>query len=260
MTIAGAGGIGKTRAAQAVAHALREDYAKGVWLIELAPLADPALVAASVAQVLGQPLRSTGAPLDELVTLLGSQRMLLVIDNCEHLVEAVSQVAQALLDKAPGVHMLVTSQEPLRLPDEHLYRLSTLGLPGNDEPVSAAQALEHGAVRLFAERAQALDPRFALDERNVQAVIDICRRLDGLALAIELAAARVPALGVQGVRERLDERLRMLTAGSRIALRRHQTLRAAFDWSHGLLGCRTRWCSGAWGSSAAAARSKRCSR
>ena len=101
--------------------------------------------------------------------------------------------------------------------------------------MSAEQALEHGAVRLFVERAHALDPRFALDERNVQAVIDICRRLDGLALAIEMAAARVPALGVQGVRERLGERLRMLTAGSRIALRRHQTLRAALDWSHGLL-------------------------
>ena len=235
VTIAGAGGIGKTRVGQAVAHALREDYAGGVWLIELAPLADPALVAASVAQVLGHQLRSTDAPLDELVTLLESQRLLLVIDNCEHLVEAASQLAQALLDKAPRVHMLVTSQEPLRLPDERLYRLGTLGVPAEGEPVDAAQALEHGAVRLFVERAQALDPRFALDERNVQAVIDICRRLDGLALAIEMAAARVPALGVQGVRERLGERLRMLTAGSRIALRRHQTLRAALDWSHGLL-------------------------
>ena len=119
-----------------------------MWLIELAPLADPALVAASVAQVLGHQLRSTDAPLDELVTLLESQRLLLMIDNCEHLVEAVSQLAQALLDKAPGVHMLVTSQEPLRLPDEHLYRLGTLGVPGEGEPVErrAGAGARRGAV------------------------------------------------------------------------------------------------------------------
>jgi len=235
VTIAGAGGIGKTRVGEAVAHALRDSFAQGVWLIELAPLADPALVAAGVAQVLGHQLRSTDAPLDELVTLLESQRVLLLIDNCEHLVEAASEVAQALLNKTRDVHMLVTTQEPLRLPKERLYRLGTLGVPADGELVSAEQALKHGAVRLFVERAHALDPRFALDEHNVQAVVDICHRLDGLALAIELAAARVAVLGVQGVRQRLGERLRMLTGGSRIALRRHQTLRAALDWSHGLL-------------------------
>jgi predicted ATPase/DNA-binding winged helix-turn-helix (wHTH) protein len=235
VTITGAGGIGKTRLGQTVAHALRDSFVQGVWLIELAPLADPALLAASVAQVLGHSLRSTSAPLAELAMLLRSQRLLLVIDNCEHLVEVVSELAELLLGEAPDVHMLVTSQEPLRLPDERLYRLGTLGVPAEGDTVSAGQALEHGAVRLFVERTHALDARFALDERNVQAVIDICGRLDGLALAIEMAAARVPALGVQGVRERLGERLRMLTAGSRIALRRHQTLRAALDWSHGLL-------------------------
>jgi predicted ATPase/DNA-binding winged helix-turn-helix (wHTH) protein len=235
VTIAGAGGIGKTRLGHAVAHALRDGFAGGVWLVELAPLADPTLVAASVAQVLGHQLRSKGASLDELVGLLESQRLLLVIDNCEHLADAVSQLAQAVLDKAAGVHMLVTTQEPLRLLEERLYRLGTLDVPGGDEPVSAAQALEHGAVQLFVARVQALEQRFALDDRNVQAVSDMCRRLDGLALAIELAAGRVPALGVHGVLERLGERLRMLTAGSRIALRRHQTLRAALDWSHGLL-------------------------
>jgi predicted ATPase/DNA-binding winged helix-turn-helix (wHTH) protein len=235
VTIAGAGGIGKTRAGLAVARALNGGFTDGVWVIELAPLADEQLVAASVAQVLGHQLRSTGAPLAELVTLLESQRLLLLIDNCEHLVGAVSQLAQAVLDNAPGVHMLVTSQEALRLPGERLYRLGTLGVPGRDDAVSPAQALQFGAVRLFVARVQALDGRFALDERNLRSVIDICRELDGLALAIEMAAARVPALGVQGVRERLGERLRMLTAGSRIALRRHQTLRAALDWSHGLL-------------------------
>jgi predicted ATPase/DNA-binding winged helix-turn-helix (wHTH) protein len=235
VTIAGAGGIGKTRVGLAVAQALREAFVNGVWLIEVAPLADPSLVPATVAQVLGYQLRSTSAPLDELAGMLESQQLLLVIDNCEHLAEAVSQLAQTLLDKAPAVHMLATSQEPLRLPHERLYRLSTLDVPGENATTSVEQALEHGAVRLFVERVHALDPHFALDEHRVQAVIDICRQLDGLALAIEMAAARVPALGVQGVRERLGERLRMLTAGSRIALRRHQTLRAALDWSHALL-------------------------
>jgi predicted ATPase/DNA-binding winged helix-turn-helix (wHTH) protein len=235
VTIAGAGGIGKTRVGQAVAQTLREAFPDGVWLIELAPLAEASLVAATVAQMLGHQLRSTHAPLDELVALLGSQRLLLLVDNCEHLVDAVSQLAQVLLDGAPAVHLLVTSQEPLRLPQERLYRLGTLGVPGEGARASVEQALECGAVRLFVERAHALDPRFALDKHNLQAVIDICRELDGLALAIEMAAARVPVLGVQGVRERLGERMRMLTAGSRIALRRHQTLRAALDWSHSLL-------------------------
>jgi predicted ATPase len=235
VTIAGAGGIGKTRVGEAVAHALRDEFAQGVWAVELAPLADSTLVAATVAQVLGHQLRSAGEPINELATLLESQRLLLLIDNCEHLVNTVSQMAQALLGKAPNVYMLVTTQEPLRLPDERLYRLGTLDVPGSEEPLSAAQALQHGAVRLFVERAHALDRLFALDERNVQAVVDICRQLDGLALAVEMAAARVPVLGVQGVRARLGERLRILTAGSRIALRRHQTLRAALDWSHSLL-------------------------
>ena len=236
VTIAGAGGIGKTRVAQAVAHGLRRGLrqaASGWSSWRRWPTRrwwQPASRRCWGTSCAAWTHRSTSWS-----RCCESQRLLLVIDNCEHLVEAVSQLAQALLDKAPGVHVLVTSQEPLRLPDERLYRLGTLAVPRDGEPASAAQALEHGAVRLFVERAQALDPRFALDERNVQAVIDICRRLDGLALAIELAAARVPALGVQGVRERLDERLRMLTAGSRIALRRHQTLRAALDWSHGLL-------------------------
>jgi predicted ATPase/DNA-binding winged helix-turn-helix (wHTH) protein len=235
VTIVGAGGIGKTRVGQAVAHGLREDFAQGVWLIELAPVSNPALVAASVAQALGHQLRSADAPIDELIALLRPQQLLLLIDNCEHLLDAVSRLVDAVLDAVSGVHMLVTSQEALRVPGERLYRLGALDVPGEGEPVSAEQALEHGAVQLFVKRTQALDSRFALDERNVRPVIDICRQLDGLALAIEMAAARVPALGVQGVRERLGERLRLLTAGSRIALRRHQTLRAALDWSHGLL-------------------------
>ncbi len=233
VTITGAGGIGKTRVGQAVAHALRDRYADGVWLVELAPLADAALLSAGVAQALKIQLRGVRDMRDELVDALQSQRLLLVLDNCEHLIDEVSLLAQALLTRTPQVRLLVTSQEPLKLPAEHLVRLGTLDVPAPD--ASAPDAIRCGAVRLFVERVQALDPRFAFDERNVTAVIDIVRQLDGLALAIELAAARVPALGVQGVRERLGERLRVLTAGARIALRRYQTLRAALDWSFNLL-------------------------
>jgi predicted ATPase/DNA-binding winged helix-turn-helix (wHTH) protein len=233
VTIVGAGGIGKTRVGHAVAHALRGRWPDGAWLVELAPLADAALLTASVAHALGLHLRGVRELRDELVEALLPQHLVLLLDNCEHLVEAVSQLAQLLLIRTPHVRLLVTSQEPLRLPAEHVYRLGTLAVPPPD--ASPALALEHGAVRLLVERVQALDPRFVLDERNAAAVVDIARHLDGLALAIELAAARVPALGVEGVRERLGARLHMLTAGSRIALRRYQTLRAALDWSHGLL-------------------------
>jgi predicted ATPase/DNA-binding winged helix-turn-helix (wHTH) protein len=235
VSLVGAGGIGKTRVAQAVAQRLLGEFADGVWLVELAPLADPALVPSTVAQALGLQLRGRIAPLDELLAALQPQRLLLVLDNCEHLLEGMCELVQAVVTRAPQVRVLVTSQEPLRLPAEHQYRLGPLAVPGALQATSAEAALEFGAVRLFVERVRALDPRFNPDAQQAAAVADVCRHLDGLALAIELAAARVPSLGVLGVRDRLGERLRMLTAGSRIALRRHQTLRASLDWSHGLL-------------------------
>ncbi|WP_280151935.1 winged helix-turn-helix domain-containing protein [Piscinibacter sp. XHJ-5] len=235
VTVVGAGGIGKTRLAQAAARRLSDDHLEGVWLVELAALADPTLLPSAVAQALGLGLRGQRAPLEELVAQLQARRLLLLLDNCEHLLEGVSLLAQALLTRTPQVHLLVTSQEPLHVPGEQQYRLGPLGVPAEGEPLDAAGALAFGGVRLFVERVRALDPRFMLESQQAAAVADICRQLDGLALAIELAAARVPALGVQGVRERLEARLRMLTAGSRFALRRHQTLRAALDWSHQLL-------------------------
>jgi predicted ATPase/DNA-binding winged helix-turn-helix (wHTH) protein len=236
VSIVGAGGIGKTRVGQAAAAALLADCPDGVWLVELAPLADPALLPSTVAHVLGVQLRAPDAPHDELVAALRGKRLLLLLDNCEHLLEATSLLAHALHVRTPQVRLLVTSQEPLRLPGEQQYRLGPLGVPSAAEAADPQAALDFGAVRLFVERVRALDPRFVLDAQQAGAVADICRQLDGLALAIELAAARVPLLGVSGVRDRLGERLRVLTAGSRIALRRHQTLRAALDWSHGLLG------------------------
>jgi predicted ATPase len=232
VTVVGPAGIGKTRLAQTVAHELEDAFADGVRLVELAPLADPDLVAATVARALGIAVGDPHTALELIVQALAGQRLLLVFDNCEHLLEAVDRAVAALRKGAPRVHVLATSQELLRHPDEHVYRLGALALPAE---ITAARAREAGAIELFAARVQALEPRFLVSDANVAAAVDICRRLDGIPLAIELAAARVPLLGVEGVRDRLDERFRLLTAGSRLALRRHQTLRAALEWSYSLL-------------------------
>ncbi len=232
VSVVGPGGIGKTRAAQAVAHAVRSLYSDGTWIVELAPLTDEQLVAPTVARVLGHPMAVKKTALASLVQLLSDQRLLLVLDNCEHLLEAVAELAAQIAAGAPGVRLLVTSQEPLHVAQEQISRLNALAVPPSGD---AAAALNYGAVQLFVARAQAVDSSFAVDSGNVDDVAEICRRLDGMALAIELAAARVSLLGVRGVRQRLDERLKLLAAGSRTALPRHQTLRAALQWSHGLL-------------------------
>ncbi len=232
VTIVGAGGLGKTRLAQAAAHTLRDSYTDGAWLVELAPVSDPALLPAAIAQALGFTLPGKKSAQDEVIDTLHNRALLLVLDNCEHVVAAASAFAQAVVDHAPQVHLLATSQELLKVNGEHLYRLAPLALPAANE-LAAAQA--SGAVALFVERVSALQPAFKLTEHNVADVIDICRQLDGLPLAIELAAARVPLLGVAGVRERLHERFRMLTGGARAAPRRQQTLHETLDWSHSLL-------------------------
>jgi len=232
VTITGASGIGKTRLAQALAHRLRGRYAHGVWMVELAAVQDPALITPLLAQALGLAPMSRAVTIDDLVDALSQRAALLVLDNCEHLLDGVGMLAMRLLANAPGLVILSTSQERLHVPEECVYRLDALAVP---EREAQARAGDYGAVRLFVERARALDRHFELDERNVGAVIDICRALDGIALAIELAAARMPALGVQGIRDRLGECLRVLSGGARVPLRRHQTLRAALDWSHQLL-------------------------
>ncbi|HVE54680.1 MAG TPA: winged helix-turn-helix domain-containing protein [Ramlibacter sp.] len=232
VTITGASGIGKTRLAQALAHQRRGAFAGGTWMVELASVQQPDQVPAAVAQALGVQLAGRGAALDELAAALGQEAMLVVLDNCEHLVESVGRVAWRLLADCPGLRLLATSQELLRVAEEKVYKLAPLAVPEED---AAADPSRYGAVRLFVERAQALDRCFELDARNAGRVIDICRKLDGIPLAIELAAARVPSLGVYALHERLGERFRMLTGGARVSLRRHQTLRAALDWSHNLL-------------------------
>lgn len=235
VTIAGAGGIGKTRVALALADSLRERFRDGVWWIELAALADPGLIAETVGRTMGLHLAADRPPAEALASALTDLDAMMVLDNCEHLLDAVSTVAEAVLRRAASVRVLTTSQEPLKLPAEHLFRLRTLDLPDAGSATSADTAATFSAVTLFVERARAVDSRFQLSPANVGAVVEICRRLDGIPLAIELAAARLPLMGVDGLRRGLDERFRLLTAGSRTVLRKHQTLRAAMEWSHGLL-------------------------
>jgi predicted ATPase/DNA-binding winged helix-turn-helix (wHTH) protein len=233
VTVAGAAGIGKTRLAQAAAAQLRPRFSDGAWMVELAPVADGALIASTVAKLLGFAVGKDIATVDGLARALSSLSLLLVLDNCEHLIAAASGFAAALLKSAPRVTILATSQEPLHLHDEQVFRLGTLALAPRD--ASAQQASSYGAVSMFVDRAQSADPRFRLSPANAAAVIEICRRLDGIPLAIELAASRMPVMGVAGIRERLDERFRLLTVGARGAPTRQQTLLDALEWSHGLL-------------------------
>ena len=232
VTVLGAGGIGKSRLAQAVAFGARQQWPDGAWMIELAGLSDPALLASTIAATLDIKLEASGSPDEQLVAALASRSSLLVLDNCEHLLDAVSEMATALLRSAPGLTLLATSQEPLRVPDEQQFRLLPLAVPAD---AGAGHVREFGAVALFEARVRAVDPRFALTDETAKLAIDICRRLDGLPLAIELAAARVGTLGLRAVRDKLDARFKLLTGGARATLRRHQTLRAALEWSYGLL-------------------------
>ncbi|MBP8295832.1 MAG: helix-turn-helix transcriptional regulator [Burkholderiales bacterium] len=232
VTLVGAGGMGKTALARAVAHVLRDEFPDGVWWVDLAPLADPAQVPLAVAAALRLTLEGSGTAQEQLLGALGDWSALLVLDNCEHVVDAAAALAAAILERAGGVRLLVTSQELLHIPGEHIFKLEPLAVPAVD---GSAQGTEFGALQLFVERARAVEPRFTLDAGNTEAVADICRRLDGMPLAIELAAARVRLLGVQRLRDGLGERFRLLTGGARTAPRRHQTLRAAIDWSHAML-------------------------
>ena len=231
VTIVGAGGIGKTRMALAAAAATRVESPHGCWWVELASLIEGAQVPSTIAGALGMQLAS-GSPNDALAAGLATKNLLLVLDNCEHLADDIAPLIDLLRVRAPKIRLLVTSQESLKCRDEQVYRLGPLAVPAN---VQVEEAAQFGAVALFVERAHAVDSRFRLAAENVQVVVDICRRLDGIPLAIELAAARVPLLGVHGLHARLGEMFNVLTGGTRMKLRRHQTLRAALEWSYGLL-------------------------
>ncbi|MGH6646343.1 ATP-binding protein [Aquabacterium sp.] len=232
ITIVGAGGIGKTAFALAAAHEWCRDHRQGAVWVELAGITDPLLVVSAVSQAVG--VSSGGAdPMAALVTALRPLQLLLVIDNAEHLQEAVVRLTQAITVAAPDVRLLVTSQAALKLDNERVFRLGPLSVPGAGTP--AMNAVDHGAIALFIDQAQAVDRGFVVSDLNVDAVIALCRRLDGMALAIKLAAAQLPLLGLQGILDRLDERFKLLRGHSSETLPRKQTLLGTLEWSHALL-------------------------
>jgi predicted ATPase/DNA-binding winged helix-turn-helix (wHTH) protein len=238
VTLSGPGGIGKTRLGLEVARRLLPTFPDGVFLAELAPLATSDLVPVTVAAVLGVTVTGASGSPERIGAAIGPKRLLLLLDNCEHLIEAAARVAEAMLRASPGVAVLSTSREPLRADGEHVYRVPPLATPSED--ASLDDVLQHDAVGLFVARAHAAEARFVPDHRAATTIAAICRRLDGIPLAIELAAARVPALGTPGVAAHLDDRFALLTGGNRTALPRQQTLRATFDWSYELLSERER--------------------
>ena len=231
VSVVGAGGIGKSCLMQAVAHSLIGRWPDGEWTVELAGLADARRVPHAVAQALALALKGE-APADELVAAIAQRSLLLVLDNCEHLLDPVAALAQAILQRAPNVTIVTTTQEPLHLPSEQQFRVMPLDTP----PLSStSNARDYGAVAMFENRLRSAARHFAITDASLAIVADICRRLDGLPLAIGLAAARAATLGLCPVRDNLDARLRLLTGGGRSSLPRHQTLRAALEWSYNLL-------------------------
>ncbi|WP_165975875.1 BTAD domain-containing putative transcriptional regulator [Actinomadura rubrisoli] len=243
VTLTGPGGAGKTRLARESAAPLVDEMPDGVWFVPLAPVSDPGDIVPAVLTALGVPetvrpaeTRTAARSLDRLIDFLAAKRMIIVLDNCEHLVDAAARLVDEMLGQAPGVRVLATSREPLGITGESLCPVPSLPLPPPDgEDIGPDEALRYAAVRLFADRGAAVRPGFEVDAENASDVIAICRALDGIPLAIELAAARLRSLTSGQIAARLGDRFRLLTGGSRAALPRHRTLRAVVDWSWELL-------------------------
>ncbi|MBO0882901.1 MAG: adenylate/guanylate cyclase domain-containing protein, partial [Mycobacterium sp.] len=222
VTLTGAGGVGKTRLAVQIATQIAEVFGDGVWYVDLAAITDPDLVAVAAARALGLPDQPGRSTMDTLIRSIGQRRMLMVLDNCEHLLDATAKLTVGLLGACPKLTCLATSRAPVGVDGEVIWRVPSLSLA--DE-----------AIELFTDRARRAHPDFGITKDNAATVADICRRLDGMPLAIELAAARVRALSVEEILAGLHDCFRLLTGSSRRALRRHQTLHASVDWSHTLL-------------------------
>ncbi|MBX6382676.1 MAG: AAA family ATPase [Microbispora sp.] len=233
VTVIGPGGVGKTRLALRAAEESRRNFPGGTWLVELAALENPALLVQTVAEALSVSEHSTRPPLNALIERLRGQQTLIVLDNCEHVLAECAVLVDTLVRALPDLRVLATSRQALGIGSERIIELAPLSVPAPDG-AAATPFAESDAVRLFAERAAAVVPGFAVTEENERAVAEICRRLDGLPLAIEMAAVRLRALSVHQVLERLDDRFRLLTGGSRAALPRQRTLRALFEWSYDL--------------------------
>jgi predicted ATPase/DNA-binding SARP family transcriptional activator len=235
VTLTGSGGVGKTRLSLQVATKVINQYPDGVWFIELTPLTNPDLIPQTILSALRLSEQAGKTPLQILKEQLRNKKLLLVLDNCEHLIEATAKVTYTLLRSAPEIKILATSRESLSVSGELSWRVPSLSLPAEKSPMTLEKLTQYESIRLFIERALLVQPHFKVDKTDVLAIAQICSRLDGIPLAIELAAARVNALGVKQIAKRLDNRFRLLTRSSRTTLERHQTLHAAIDWSYNLL-------------------------
>lgn len=253
VTLTGTGGVGKTRLALRVAADLREEFSDGVWWVDLQQLTDPSLLPRATMSALGIPEPVGGPLIEALVAYLRARSSLLVLDNCEHLLPDSAQFAGVLVRDCPQVNILTTSRERLGIDGEVTFRVPSLMIPDLNHMPAFERLKECEAVRLFGERAIMSDAQFRMTEENAKAVALVCQRLDGIPLALELAAARLKVLTVEQIASRLSDRFRLLTGGNRTSLRRHQTLRATMDWSYDLLTepertlfCRASVFSGGW--------------
>jgi predicted ATPase/transcriptional regulator with XRE-family HTH domain len=260
VTVTGTGGVGKTRAALEFAFKLADGFADGAWFIELGPLSDSALVPKAIAAALAIAERIDTPLLDVIVATLRDKQLLFVLDNCEHVIDAAADTVYAILTRCPQVKIVAASREPLRVDGEAVYRLAALDVPDDTADLTPEAAVEYSAVALFVERSRSRDAAFALTAHSARYAAEICRRLDGIPLAIELAAAKTGVLSLEQIAQRLDERFSLLTSGARTALPHHQTLRALIDWSFDLLRaseqrlfCRLAVFAGSWNVGAAEA-------
>jgi len=235
VTLVGTGGCGKTRLALEVAAQELERFGDGVWFVDLAALDDAALVPMAVLGVLSLVETTGRSPVAVLEQRLRTRDLLLVLDNCEHLIEASAELVSTLLQAGPRIRVLATSREPLGVPGERLHQVRSLASPEPGSSLSLEQLTEYPAVELFVARAQLVQSEFVLTAANGKDVANVCHRLDGIPLAIELAAARLRVLTLDQIQARLDDRFRLLVAGSRISLPRQRTLAATLDWSYELL-------------------------
>jgi predicted ATPase/DNA-binding CsgD family transcriptional regulator len=238
ITLTGVGGAGKTRLALRAVAAELDEFRDGAWLVELASLAAPELVVGAIARAVGAPKAATDDPLDVLGAFLSGKRLLLVLDNCEHLLAECARVVAYLLSRCPSLVVLTTSREPLAIAGEAVLRVPPLTLPDPAQTLDAERLIEYDAVRLFVERAQAAEPSFHFSQVTAESVVEICRRLDGVPLALELAAVRVRGMGVAYLNARLDDRFRLLKGADAGAEPRQRTLLALVDWSYDLLAPR----------------------
>ena len=239
ITLTGIGGCGKTRLAQELARGQVEAFADGVWFVDLAPVQDRERVVATLAATLGVAERDGVPLLERIAEHVAGRALLVVLDNCEHVLDATVGVVERLLEASSSLHLVATSREAFGMAGEQIFPVRSLTLPASAE-LEAIEASE--AVRVFLDRARLVEPGFAMHGGSASVVAEICRRLDGIALAIELAAARVALLSVEEIRSRLDDRFRLLTGGGR-ALPRHQTLQATMAWSHEQLSRPNSGCS-----------------